>query len=345
MDTVVIVDNTSRWIDNYKRMLAPFQEAIPCMYFKHSEEAMEYMSSHSVAVLVSELDLPIMSGRELFEMVDMLSPDTVKIALTQVRDVAKTLDALNESKVFKLILKPFFLVEDLIVPIQEGITQYWFQIQEKEFNRKAEQKLEELNVKVEELWGKLAEKKQEYDRLCQAAAGLMRGNLGIHLSGLSQVEGEFVGEFCEKLLQEYVQFYMYEKQNFIFYMNYIKNQFHHPGKSCVFKIINQTGGDIPSLVMRRIAYGIYLIGCLCWQCLEGYHIENIIEREKDAYVLKVHQLFPDGTVSYKIKSPNALKLLLRMVQDLARVLSDNVEEQELGKDIAVKLYYMLEHSF
>ena len=79
--------------------------------------------------------------------------------------------------------------------------------------------------------------------------------------------------------------------------------------------------------------------------MEGYHIENIIEREKDAYVLKVHQLFPDGTVSYKIKSPNALKLLLRMVQDLARVLSDNVEEQELGKDIAVKMYYMLEHSF
>ena len=38
-------------------------------------------------------------------------------------------------------------------------------------------------------------------------------------------------------------------------------------------------------------------------------------------------------------------LLLRMVQDLGRVLSDNVEEQELGKDIAVKLYYMLEHSF
>ncbi len=344
MNTIVIVDSDSRWIDNYKRMLAPFQGELNCMYFQHSEQAMEYMSSHEASVLVSELDMPVMSGMELFEMLDMLSPSTVRIAMTTVRDVAKTLEVLNYGQVFRLILKPFFLVEDIIVPIQAAITHYEMMQREKKFQQKTEMELAKLNDRAEALWGKLAEKKLIYDGICRGSAVIMEENLSPEISNFNQVEAEFIGDFCEKLLQEFVQFYMYEKQNFIFYMNYLKNQFHHPGKSCIFKVCNNTGSEIPGTVMRRIAYGMFLIGYLCWQCLDAYHIENMIGTEGDAYVLKIQQFYPDENVSYKIKSPAVLKLLLRTVQDLGRTLSDGVAEQEVGKKIVVKMYYAVENS-
>ncbi len=345
MNTIVIVDSDSRWIDNYKRMLAPFQGELNCMYFQHSEQAMEYMSAHKASVLVSELDMPVMSGMELFEMLDMLSPSTVRIAMTKVHDVTKTLEVLNYGQVFRLILKPFFLVEDIIVPIQAAITHHKMMEREKEFQQKTEMELVKLNDRVEQLWGKLAEKKLIYDGICRGTAVIMEENLSPEISNFNQVEAEFIADFCEKLLQEFIQFYMYEKQNFIFFMNYLKNQFHHPGKSCTFKICNGTGGEIPGTVMRRIAYGMFLIGYLCWQFLDSYHIENMIVTEGDAYVLKVQQFCPEGNVSYKIKSPEVLKVLLRTVQDLGRVLSDGVAGQETGQTIAVKMYYTAENSF
>ena len=195
MNTVVIVDNDSRWIANYKRMLAPFQEILNCRYFEYSEKAMEYITSHTVEVLVSELDMPLMSGRELFEMVDMLSPDTVKIAMTQVKNVADTLEVLNHSRIFKLILKPFFLVEDIIVPIQAGIVEYRSEMQEKDFQQREEKELENLNQRMESFWDTLAAKKEDYDEFCGKAMDIVTENLSACVADLEQVESEFAREF------------------------------------------------------------------------------------------------------------------------------------------------------
>lgn len=339
MNTVVIVDNDSKWIVNYKRMLASFQEEMDCRYFRQPEEAIEYISTHPTAVLVSELDMPVMSGRELFEMMDMLSPATVKIAITQVRDVAKTLEIINQSQIFKLILKPFFLVEDIAVPIQEGLKHYRVKEQEKEFRQKAEQELEKLNQRTEELFKKLKEKKQGYDRICHVAAGIMEKNLSSQVSGFEPEEGKIIGDFCEKLLQEFVQYYMYEKRNFIFHMNYLKNQFHQPGKSCIFQIYNKTGGEIPAAVMNRMAYGIFLVGCLCSQLQKSYHAENVIEKEGGYYVLKVVSYPPENAEDGKIASPGVRKLLRRMVGELGRAMSDYITGDSRVQGRTAKLYF------
>lgn len=339
MNTVVIVDNDSRWIANYKRMLAPFQEVLDCKYFEYSEKAMEYITSHTVEVLVSELDMPLMSGKELFEMVDMLSPDTVKIAMTQVKHVSDTLEVINHSRIFKLILKPFFLVEDLVVPIQAGIVEYRSEKQEKEFQQREEKELEKLNRGVEALWDTLAEKKEGYDDFCCKAVNIMAENLSLRVTELEQVESEFTRDFCEKLLQEFLQYYMYEKRNFIYYMNYLKNQFHYPGRSCVFQINNETGGEIPPEIMKRIAYGIFLTGYWSQQCLENYEIENVIAIEGDYYVLKILYLPSEHDMDYKITSPRIQNLLLRVVEDLKGALADAQEE---GGKLLRKLYFRKE---
>lgn len=340
MNTVVLVDNDSKWIANYKRMLAPFRENLNCMYFEHSEKAMEYITSHPVEVLVSELDMPLMSGKELFEMVDMLSPDTVKIAMTQVKNVADTLDVLNHSRIFKLILKPFFLVEDLVVPIQAGIMQYKSEKQERDFRQREEKELERLNQGVEEFWEKLGEKKEYYDRICRLAMNILAEDFSPQIAQLQQVESEFAREFCEKLLQEFVQYYMYEKRNFIYYMNYLKNQFHYAGRSCVFQISNETGGEIPPDVMKRIAYGMFLTGYWCQQCLENYEIENVIAIEGEYYALKIIYRPSAAEMDYKITSPRIQTLLLRIVEDLKRALSD---AQDLRQGLLGTLYYRFEN--
>ncbi len=339
MNTVVIVDNDSKWIANYKRMLAPFQEIVDCKYFEYSEKAMEYITSHTVEVLVSELDMPLMSGKELFEMVDMLSPDTVKIAMTQVKNVADTLEVLNHSQIFKLILKPFFLVEDLVVPIQAAIVEFKSEKQEKDFKQREEKELEKLNQRVEALWDTLADKKERYDEFCRRAMGIMTENLSPSITELEPVESEFTRDFCEKLMQEYLQYYMYEKRNFIYYINYLKNQFHYPGRSCIFQISNETGAEIPPEIMKRIAYGIFLTGYWCQQCLENYDIENVIAIEGDYYVLNISYLPSENEMDYKITSPRILNLLLRVVEDLKSALSD---AQEAGQKLLCKLYFKKE---
>lgn len=341
METIVFVDNDSKWAANYKRMLTPFLEEWNCVYFQHPEDAMEYMSLNQTEVLVSELDMPVMSGRELFEMVDMLSPTTVKIGIMQVRDVASSLEMLNQIKIFKLILKPFFVAEDLVYPIREALRHYKENMRQEGTLRKAEQKLQELNQEMEELQKKMAQKKQGHDKILEAVLCILEADLGYPVADFDPERKEIVKAFCAELMQEFFQYYMYEKKNLIFYLSYLKNKFHHPGRSQVYGIKNKVSGDIPVTVMNRIAYVAFLAGCLCEQCLKKYHIENMLEMEGDEYVL--HIWYGWDREAYGAKAePELQKLLGRLTRELMRALSDRMAEKSENKIYALRLYFKRE---
>lgn len=341
MNTIVFVDNDSKWIANYKRMLTPFRGELHCVYFLHPEEAMEYMSTHPTEVLVSELDMPVMSGRELFEMVELLSPATVKVGITQVRDVADTLAILNQIKIHKLILKPFFVAEDLVIPIRAAVERYKEDAKKEGILKKVEEKLQGLNEETEQLLEKMAEKKQEHDRILNVMLGMMEENLSPPVAEFDVRRKEVLKAFFEELLREFFQYYMYEKKNLIFYLNYLKNKFHHPGNSCEFIIQSKVQEEIPVTVMNRIAYVMFLSGFLCESCQENYYIENILETKSDEYVLTVTYDW-DDTKNGRTKDLRTQKLMRRMIRELERALSDRMDEEAKEPEYAVRLYFRKE---
>lgn len=341
METIVFVDNDSKWTANYKRMLTPFLEEWNCVYFSHPEDAMEYMSTHPTEVLVCELDMPVMSGRELFEMVDLLSPATVKIGITQVRDVASSLEMLNQIKIFKLILKPFFVAEDLVFPIREALRHYKESSWHEGAVQKAEHKLQELNQEMDKLQAKVAEKKEGHDRIVEAMSCILEANLSYPVADFDARRKELVKDFCTNIMQEYFQYYMYEKKNLIFYLSYLKNKFHHPGRSQVYGIRNKVGGEVPVTTMNRIAYVTFLVGYLCEQCLERYHVENMLEADGDVYVVHIWFGWERDTYGAKV-APEVQRLLGRTVRELLRALSDHVVEKSENKIYALRLYFKRE---
>lgn len=339
MSTIVFVDNDSKWIANYKRMLTPFQDELHCSFFNHPEEAMEYMATHPTEVLVSELDMPVMSGSELFEMVDLLSPATVKIGITQVRNTTDTLNMFNRTDVYKLVLKPFFVAEELTVPIRAALEKYEENMLESQAFQRMEEKLQKLNEQTERLHKKLSEKKQGHDRLLKAMLGIMEENLSVPVAEFDPGKKEVFKELCAKLLEEFFQYYMYEKKNLIFYLSYLKNKFHRTGRSCIFDIQNKVREEIPVTVMNRIAYVAFLSGFLCEQCLETYHVENMLETEGNEYVLHIRY---DWENRKSDNEPDTQKLLQSIVRELQRALSDRMQEEREEQRHILKLYFRRE---
>ena len=64
MKTVVILDYDSKSMEGYKRMLNSVQGQFECKFFQMPEQAMEYVRSYPVAVLISELEIGRASCRE-----------------------------------------------------------------------------------------------------------------------------------------------------------------------------------------------------------------------------------------------------------------------------------------
>lgn len=106
--TVMIVDDKSANLSVMAAILRPHFRVLEA---NDGQEALTMIKSledpHSVACIISDHRMPRMTGVELFEQVQPLLPDAVRVIVTGYIDVDAVVDAINKAEVFKFIVKPF----------------------------------------------------------------------------------------------------------------------------------------------------------------------------------------------------------------------------------------------
>lgn len=339
MGTVVILDHNKKNIEGYKRMLEASREELDCRFFESSAETVEYLKKYPVAVLISELEMPDMSGKEIFDIVEMVSPSTVRVAMTQVEEVSETIGVFNQTRIFKMILKPFFLPEDLVRPIHEALEHYHRMEEERKKKEKLEQELEGLVQAEKELSQALEWKKRKNSGLCHVAAGMVRGNLNTEVSGLGAQASNAVSEACEELLQEFMHYYLYESCDFKSHVEYLLEKFHQPKDGHTMQIRNKTGQEIPKEIMPKIGYGMFLGGCMCQKILKSYRCAMLVEREGKNHVLRIFCQYPGKGDIYRVSDKRARKLVVDVIKELAKALSSHMSMGTKERQFAIKLYF------
>lgn len=70
-------------------------------------QALAWVAADPIAVLVSDYDMPEMTGARLAGLAKRVRPETVRILLTGQRDLATAIDGINQGEIFRFISKPF----------------------------------------------------------------------------------------------------------------------------------------------------------------------------------------------------------------------------------------------
>jgi DNA-binding NtrC family response regulator len=72
-----------------------------------AREALSWIAAEEVAVLVSDYDMPEMTGAQLAGQARRARPETVRILLTGQRTFETAIDGINQGEIFRFIAKPF----------------------------------------------------------------------------------------------------------------------------------------------------------------------------------------------------------------------------------------------
>ncbi len=100
-------------IDDDEAMLGAVARTLrrePSFDVRTSEDPIEVLSwiaNEPVAVLVSDYDMPSMTGAQLAAKAKVLRPETVRILLTGQRTLETAIDGINQGEIFRFINKPF----------------------------------------------------------------------------------------------------------------------------------------------------------------------------------------------------------------------------------------------
>ena len=70
-------------------------------------QGLELMKNREPAVIVADQRMPSMSGTEFLERSMDVSPDAVRVILTGYTDIESLIEAINKSRIFRYITKPW----------------------------------------------------------------------------------------------------------------------------------------------------------------------------------------------------------------------------------------------
>ena len=101
---LLFVDDDDRAISLMKR---EFEEAnYVCHFAESAFKALDILQKMTVDVVVSDINMPILSGTELFEQVKKKHPEVIRIAISGSINIPEFVNAINRASVHAYLVKP-----------------------------------------------------------------------------------------------------------------------------------------------------------------------------------------------------------------------------------------------
>lgn len=114
-------------------------------------KGLELVKSQTFAVILTDQQMPGMSGLEFLSYVKNLQPDATRILITAVLDLRTVIDAINKGEIYRFIVKPW-LREELLATVKNAVQRYELVCHNKQLQAEAlamNEKLRELNASLE----------------------------------------------------------------------------------------------------------------------------------------------------------------------------------------------------
>src|SRR5687768_3046943 len=85
--------------------------------------ALELMQKEQYAVIISDQQMPSMTGLDFLTKAKVLQPDASRMLITAVLSLDTVIDAINRGEIYRFIIKPW-LREELLVTVQNAVQRY-----------------------------------------------------------------------------------------------------------------------------------------------------------------------------------------------------------------------------
>ncbi|GFO61636.1 two-component system response regulator [Geomonas silvestris] len=118
---ILFVDDSRLTLQMSKDLF--LSRGISILTASNAEEALELFKQYEIAVVVSDNQMPGMSGLDFLTHLRNVSPDTVKVLISAYIDLPTALAAINSSEVFRYLLKPW-QDEEILGAVKEGLRRY-----------------------------------------------------------------------------------------------------------------------------------------------------------------------------------------------------------------------------
>ena len=133
-------------------------------------DALKLLKEQAFSVVITDQQMPMLTGLEFLAQVKLLQPDTTRILITAVLNLATVIDAINKGEIYRFIVKPW-LREELLATVKNAVQRYdlicknqMLQVATMSMN----EKLTKVNAALEQQVARVAEQNQQLEQFNRA---------------------------------------------------------------------------------------------------------------------------------------------------------------------------------
>lgn len=176
--TIFVVDDDRYVLESVSALLREYGFAITS--FDSGHEAIRRFASEPVDLVLTDINMPGMTGIELLEKIRFLDHETPVLLMTAYADLDTAVQAIQKGA-FDFIIKPY-RPPYLIHAVEKGINYKRLTRIEKNYRRELEQTVKQRTAELNEALGKLTNMSREIVERLTAAAELRDEDTGQHIS-------------------------------------------------------------------------------------------------------------------------------------------------------------------
>jgi response regulator RpfG family c-di-GMP phosphodiesterase len=125
--------------------------------------ALEILRNQTFSVILTDQQMPQLTGLELLAQARQIQPDATRILITAVLSLNVAIDAINKGEIYRFVVKPW-LREELLVTMRNAVQRYDLI----RSNAALHQRTLAMNAELSAQVARVAEQNQQLDRLNQA---------------------------------------------------------------------------------------------------------------------------------------------------------------------------------
>jgi response regulator RpfG family c-di-GMP phosphodiesterase len=136
----------------------------------HAVHALSILKEHQFSVVITDQQMPMVTGLEFLAQVKQVQPDATRILITAVLSLGTVIDAINKGEIYRFIVKPW-LREELLATVKNAVQRYELIRSHSRLHAETlamNEKLVDLNVELEAQVAKFAEQNKRLGQLAHA---------------------------------------------------------------------------------------------------------------------------------------------------------------------------------
>lgn len=298
MSFVLIVEPEEVNAERIRAILESVDEDFEYQLVDSAEMALDVIGEVHTDVFIADMQMPVMSGSELFSMIEMISPDTIRIVMTDAGRISETVHFMNECRTFKIIIKPCRVADDLLGPIVAALTYK----QQLEHAARLEKEAEDSRMTTQREYSERkhtwVERVSDSKRTEDVLAGLLKAN--VSYSDIDPEMIERVERWYQWMASEYINNVLNGPGDYETIARALISTCHNPSHQCIYEMRKANGVEISQQRMNEVAYILTLLTGICKDLLRNYQIRVLLESVEKAHILRIR--FQINDLSFRIRN-------------------------------------------